>query len=80
MVAVGGEEEAEAQRRVDVRARKFAREGELSKAFSVFDNCKVLDPRDADVMEQLRQLHEPDTEYEDPSQGPHIPDGLYKKE
>ena len=72
-----GEDDAEMQKRMDTRARLFAREGQLSKAMAVFETGAVLDPRDADVMEQLEKLQAPDTEYED---FPAIPDGLYDDE
>ena len=54
-------EAVERQKRIDQRARAFAKEGELSKAMSVFDSGVVLDPNDPDIMRQLVELHEPPT-------------------
>ena len=69
----GGEESAR-QRRIDKRARMFARQGDLSKALSVFDSDAVLDPTEPDIWRQLEQLHDPDTEIEPL---PDKPEGLH---
>jgi hypothetical protein len=64
-VALDRDEAAELQRRLDIRARMFAREGMLSKAMSVFDTAAVLDPRDRNVMQQLEDLQAPATRFEE---------------
>ena len=69
-----GDEESARQRRIDKRARMFARQGDLSKAMSVFDSDAVLDPTEPDIWQQLEQLHDPDTEIEPL---PDKPEGLH---
>jgi hypothetical protein len=58
------DEAAEYHRKLDIRAGMFAREGMLSKAMSVFDTAAVLDPREADIMQQLENLQQPATRFE----------------
>jgi len=67
------EDAAEQQRRMDVRARMFARQGQLAKAMGVFETGAVLDPRDGDVMAQLERLQAPPTEF---AEFPEEPEGL----
>lgn len=59
--AVQASQEALQRRREDIRAKKFAREGLLSKAMSIFESSPVLDPREEAVWQQLQNLHAPDT-------------------